>query len=77
MMSTASTIKRIRLCLCYEQKEFGELIGVSKQSVSHYENGVTTPRLPVVRKIMDLAKKNKLSVKVEDFLPKSEKDTWE
>lgn len=75
MMSAAGTIKRIRLSLCLEQQEFAALIGVNKGSISNYENGIRFPRLPTVRKIIDVAKKNKIKVNVEDFLPKSPKET--
>ena len=77
MMSAGETIKRIRLSLCFDQQEFGKLIGVNKGSVCNYEKGVRLPRLPTIRKIMDVAKKNKIKVSVEDFLPISPRDSKE
>lgn len=67
-MSAAQAIKRIRMALLFEQEEFAELIGVSKQSVCNYEKGVRQPRLPVIRKILEVAKKNKIKASAEDFL---------
>jgi DNA-binding transcriptional regulator YiaG len=67
-MSTAEVIKKIRMTLCLEQKEFGELLGISYSSVSHYETSIRQPRLPVIRKLLELCKKHKIKVSIEDFL---------
>lgn len=47
-------IKRIRKKLGITQTEFGNLFGVSKQSVSSWENGVN---MPDVASLIDIAKK--------------------
>jgi transcriptional regulator with XRE-family HTH domain len=67
-MTIDQTIKKLRLTLCLEQQEFGMLIGVTKSSVCNYEQGNRKPRLPVIRKMMELAKKNKIKITLEDFL---------
>lgn len=66
-MSAAETVKRIRITLCLEQEKLAREIKVTKQTVSNYETGKRKPKLSVIKKIMDLAKKNDISVKVEDF----------
>lgn len=66
-MSTAQTIKKIRTTLCYEQRELGELIGVSTQCISNWENGLREPRTRHKRKLLEIAKEHKIKVKVEDF----------
>lgn len=67
-MKAAKAIKMIRQALCLEQQEFAKQIGVTKSSVCNYEKGIRMPRLPTIRKILDLAKKNKIKIGVEDFL---------
>lgn len=67
-MNSAETIKKMRLSLCMEQKEFAGLLGISVSSISHYETSIRKPRLPVVRKLLDLARKHKIKVDIEDFL---------
>lgn len=66
-MSTAEAVKTIRLSFCMEQKEFAALIGVSISTVSHYETSTRTPRLPIVKKLLELAKQQKIKISVEDF----------
>ncbi len=67
-MTIGEAIKKLRLALCLEQQEFGVLIGVTKSSVCNYEQGNRKPRLPTIRKMMELAKKNKVKIALEDFL---------
>lgn len=67
-MSAAETVKRIRITLCLEQEKLAQKIQVTKQTVSNYETGKRKPKLSIIKKIMDLAKKNDIAVKVEDFL---------
>lgn len=67
-MKINEAIKRLRMDLLLEQKEFGELIGVAKTSISHYESGNRRPRLPIIRKMVELAKKHKVKIALEDFL---------
>lgn len=67
-MKINEAIKKLRMALCLEQHEFGTLIGVSAMSVSQYERGARKPRLPTVRKMLDLASEKKVSVVLEDFL---------
>lgn len=67
-MTVAEIIKNLRTILCLEQQEFGELVGVTKSSICQYEKGNRLPRRPVIRKIIELAKKHKVKIKPEDFL---------
>lgn len=67
-MSSAATIKRIRINLCMGQDDFANLIGTTKQSISNYERGLRHPRLKTIKKIKELAEKHNIEVKVEDFL---------
>lgn len=61
-------VRKVRLGMCLEQAEFGNLIGVTKGAVSMYEKGCRKPRLPVIRKILELAKENQIKVSLEDFI---------
>lgn len=67
-MTKGEKIKSLRMALCLEQHEFGDLIGVSWASVSHYERGTRSPRLPTIRKMVELAKENKINLTVDDFI---------
>ena len=67
-MSASIKIKEIRQKLCLEQSEFAKMLSVNKSSVCNYECGRRNPRMPTIRKIMDIAKRNKIKVDVEDFL---------
>ncbi len=67
-MLMQDSIKKLRLSLCLDQKEFGDMIGVDKSSICNYEKGLRKPRLPVIRKMMELVKKNKLKFTLEDFI---------
>ena len=67
-MQTSETIKKIRLALCLSQKELGELVGVHLSTICNYENGYRLPSKLVIRKLLALAIKNKMKLKVEDFL---------
>lgn len=69
-MSSSEAIKLVRRSLCLEQSEFAQQIGVTTGSVCNYEKGLRTPRLPIIRKILDIAKKNKIKVSPEDFFDK-------
>lgn len=66
-MSSSEAIKLVRKSLCLQQSEFAEQIGVTTSSVCNYERGIRTPRLPIIRKILDLAKKNKIKLTPQDF----------
>lgn len=68
MMSVGETIKKIRTNLYLEKIEFAELIGVTRTSVGYYESGKRMPKLQIIKKIRELAKKNGMDYSVEDFL---------
>lgn len=49
-------IKRIREILMLTQKEFGELVGVSRMTIWTWENGQRTPRYVQQRRLMEIKK---------------------
>ena len=63
-----ATIRKLRLLLCLEQHEFAELMGVVTGTIWSWEHGTRRPRLPKIRKMVELAKKNKLKIDITDFL---------
>ncbi len=67
-MNIQEAIKHLRTSLFLDQKEFGELIGITKSSICNYEHGNRKPRLRVIRKMVELAKKHKIKIALEDFL---------
>ena len=68
MMSASETVKKIRFGLFLNQEEFSKAVGVSKNAISYYERGVRNPSIKTIRKMKELAEKNGIEVKVEDFL---------
>lgn len=67
-MNCTNIAKKIRLLLQLSQKEMAEVLESSTAAVSHWEKGTRSPRMPTVRRYMELAKKNKMKVSVEEFL---------
>lgn len=61
-MDYAKLIKNIRNKLILSQTEFADMIGVSFTTVSRWEQGIHQPTIKLKRKIMDLCKKNNISV---------------
>lgn len=60
-MELGESIKKIRKALFLTQDEFGELIKRDKAAVSLYENGKRTPSAKVLKKLTELARKNKIT----------------
>jgi transcriptional regulator with XRE-family HTH domain len=67
-MKIKDTIKYLRRSLVLEQKEFADLLGIDKSSICNYEHGARKPRLPIIRKMLELAKQHKIKISPEDFL---------
>lgn len=67
-MEISAKIKNLRLSLGLEQKEFGEFLGVTMGTVSNWENSRRSPRLGRIRKMIELAKKNKIKLEIKDFI---------
>lgn len=66
-MKSAKAIKKIRQELFLRRDEFAQMLGISKQSISHYENGLRNPKLCIVKKMLGIAKKNKIKIEASDF----------
>lgn len=60
-MNYSEKIKQLRLRLIMTQQEFADMLGVSYESVSRWENGKNEPRMKVKRKIVAMLKKNRIS----------------
>lgn len=60
-------MKKIRESLVMDQKEFAQVLGISPSTYWHYENGTHKPRTKVLRKIIDICKKNNLKFARDDF----------
>ena len=66
-MKVGKTINKIRKTLFLSVKQFSDAIQVTPQTIRNYESGKRVPRLEIAKKIMDLAKKNKINVDASDF----------
>lgn len=51
-MNIGTRIKEARLALNMTQEELAKRIGVSKNAISNYENGVSTPKIELLCAIM-------------------------
>ena len=60
-MNYSEDLKKLREKMLLTQSEFGQLIGVSFETVNRWENGKHVPTMRAKRKI------NKLAEKFEDF----------
>ena len=67
-MNCGEPTKKIRLAIRLEQQEIAKLLKVSSAAVSKWERGERIPRIPVVRRYMELAEKHKIKVSIEDFI---------
>jgi len=56
----------LRNKLVMSQEEFAKLLGVSFASVNRYENGHHEPTIKVKKKIIELCKKNKIELVMEE-----------
>lgn len=74
LMSSAKVVKNIRMNLCVDMKEFGEMIGVSLSAVSHYEKGTRCPRMETIRKLKEIALKNNIPFDIEEFFNNDDTD---
>lgn len=56
----------LRNKLVMSQEEFAKLLGVSFASVNRYEKGHHEPTIKVKKKIIELCKKNKIELVMEE-----------
>jgi DNA-binding transcriptional regulator YiaG len=67
-MTASQNIKKLRLSLGLEQSEFCKEFKVTSGTICNWECGRRKPRLIHVRKMVELAKRNKVKVSIEDFI---------
>jgi DNA-binding transcriptional regulator YiaG len=68
MMSCSETIRKIRLNLDLERKEFAQLLKITVSAVSSWENGEKRPKLIHIKELVKMAKSLNLNLSVEDFI---------
>jgi transcriptional regulator with XRE-family HTH domain len=67
-MKADTIIAKVRRELGINQTEFARLCGIgSTQMVSKYESGRTLPKLEVVMRVIEVARKNNIAITLEDF----------
>ena len=66
-------IKEYRLTNNYSQQEFAEILGISKQTLSAYEQGTAAPAMPVIMRFIEHsgASPEELTV-IEEYINKIE-----
>lgn len=67
-MEIKEIIKSFRLELCVSRAELAELIGVERSCVCCWEKGTRSPNFKNIRKILKIAKANKIKLNANDFL---------
>ena len=66
-MKSAESFKRIRDELCLNRTEIAKMLGLTASMICLYEKGTRNPSRSVIRKVLELAKKNKIKISVKDF----------
>ncbi len=68
-MSVAENIRKLRKKLCLNGREFAKELGIGASSISNYEMGRRIPSYPTIRKMINLAKKYKVTIGLDDIRP--------
>lgn len=66
-----SQVKMIRQKLLLTQAEFAKKLGLSKQMISNYENGLYSPSMNTIKKLVQIAAENNIEINIEDFFTQS------
>ncbi len=64
-------IKQTRKKIGLTQSEFAKQCGIGRATIGHYEIGAISPSITMAYKIIDLAKKYKIKLTLEDIYPRS------
>jgi transcriptional regulator with XRE-family HTH domain len=67
-MNIGEVIKEIKYISDLNQVEIAEILGCSQVSVSRIRRNLQFPDMPLLFKIVKLAKKYNIKVKIEDFI---------
>jgi transcriptional regulator with XRE-family HTH domain len=67
MFRARECIKNARYKLGLNQREFAEMLDISKASVSLYENGDRQPSFPAIRKIVDRLRQHNINLEYSDL----------
>jgi len=62
-----SPVKVLRQKLLMTQVEFAEQLGLSKQMISNYENGLYSPSMSTIKKLVKIASENNIEIDINDF----------
>lgn len=68
MINSALIIKDIRINMCLDQGRFAKLLGITRVSVCNYEAGKRRPRLSIIKKMLEIAKEQGMTISVKEFL---------
>ena len=66
-MSVRECIKNARYKLGLNQREFADLVKISKASISLYETGERRPSFPAIRKMVDTLRKHNIEIEYCDL----------
>ena len=66
-MSVKAILRNARIALCLNQREFGELLGLSHSAIWLYESGRRQPALKTIRRIVDVLKEKQIDINYVDL----------
>lgn len=66
-MSAKECLRKARYKLGMTQKEFADLLGINKSSLSLYETGDRQPGFPRIRKIVEKLKQHNIHLEYKDL----------
>lgn len=75
-MLYSETIKTLRHELDVNTTQFAAMVGVSEITVRSWETGIRQPKVDVVHRMIQLAKKQKITLKLKDFLDNTKKKSY-
>lgn len=67
MMTVSECLKNVRYKLCLTQREFADLLGLNKASISLYETGDRKPSFHTIRQIVERLKEKDINLDYSDL----------
>jgi len=64
------TVKKLRKTLGISRKTLSHLLGVTPAAIAYYESQQRCPRTEIAYKIIDLAAKKNIKIRLEDLYPR-------
>jgi predicted transcriptional regulator len=66
-MKAAKAVKKVRLNMFLSVQQFATMLNVTPQTIRNYERELRDPKINIIERIVEIAKKNKIGITVNDF----------